>query len=433
MAAGQRLTRFLGRSQLALGAWAVVAAFSTYYCMYAFRKPFTAASYEEFAPVLGVDFKTVLTVTQVIGYASSKFLGIKIVSEMAPAKRAFALLGMIGVAEVALLLFAVVPAPYNAFFLFLNGLPLGMVWGLTFGFLEGRRMSEILGVGLSGSYIVASGHTKYVGVQLLEAGVPTQWMPFATGLVFVVPLVLAVAMLAVLPQPDERDVAERTVRVPMDAAARRSFFLAFLPGLLPLTLLHFVLTAYRDFRDNFVVELWKGLGYAGAPEKLATTEQWITVGVLGALALLMVIKSHRTALVVVHAVMATGTALVGVSTLAFRAGLLAPDHWMLATGFGLYLAYVPYGCILFERMVAALGIAATTGFLIYVVDAVGYLGSVVLQLFRSFGAADLSWVDFFVGFSYVTSVVCTVAFLASMVYFARVTAVHEAARRAQAA
>lgn len=27
--------------------WAVVAAFGTYFCMYGFRKPFTAASYSE--------------------------------------------------------------------------------------------------------------------------------------------------------------------------------------------------------------------------------------------------------------------------------------------------------------------------------------------------------------------------------------------------
>ena len=28
------------------------------------------------------------------------------------------------------------------------------------------------------------------------------------------------------------------------------------PGLLPLTLLYVLLTAYRDFRDNFAVEIW---------------------------------------------------------------------------------------------------------------------------------------------------------------------------------
>ena len=57
--------------------------------------------------------------------------------------------------EVALLLFALVPAPYNFGCLFLNGLPLGMVFGLVLSFLEGRRLTEALAAGLCASFIVA--------------------------------------------------------------------------------------------------------------------------------------------------------------------------------------------------------------------------------------------------------------------------------------
>jgi hypothetical protein len=37
----------LSRGGLALSVWCVVAAFGTYFCMYAFRKPFTAATYTD--------------------------------------------------------------------------------------------------------------------------------------------------------------------------------------------------------------------------------------------------------------------------------------------------------------------------------------------------------------------------------------------------
>ena len=46
----------------------------------------------------------------------------------------------------------------------------------------------------------------------------------------------------------------------MDAEARKAFFMRYLPGLLSLTVLYILLTAYRDFRDNFAVEIWKALG-----------------------------------------------------------------------------------------------------------------------------------------------------------------------------
>ena len=46
--------------------------------MYAFRKPYTAATYDQIEE-FGLDYKEVLILTQVIGYTISKFIGIKFV------------------------------------------------------------------------------------------------------------------------------------------------------------------------------------------------------------------------------------------------------------------------------------------------------------------------------------------------------------------
>src|SRR5262245_47998797 len=134
---------------LALSAWCVVAAFGAYFCMYAFRKPFTPSTYE--GDRLGeVGYKTVLVTAQVLGYTLSKFLGIKFIAELTPQRRVASLLGLIGLAQLALLLFALTPAPFNFPWLFLNGVPLGMVFGLVLSFLEGRRRSEERRVGKEG-------------------------------------------------------------------------------------------------------------------------------------------------------------------------------------------------------------------------------------------------------------------------------------------
>jgi hypothetical protein len=51
---------------LSLSAWCIVAAFGTYFCMYAFRKPFTAGSYAETS--LGdAGYKSILVTAQVLG------------------------------------------------------------------------------------------------------------------------------------------------------------------------------------------------------------------------------------------------------------------------------------------------------------------------------------------------------------------------------
>lgn len=173
-----------------LVAWAIGAAFSAYFCMYAFRKPFAAAAYE--GELLGVQFKIALVLSQVLGYALSKFLGIRLVSETARARRAATLLTLIGIAELALIAFGLLPPAGQVVAIFFNGLPLGAVWGLVFGYLEGRKTTELLGAGLSASYIVASGAVKSVGSLLLEQGVPEAWMPALTGAMFLPPFLLAV-------------------------------------------------------------------------------------------------------------------------------------------------------------------------------------------------------------------------------------------------
>ena len=58
---------------------------------------------------------------------------------MRPGHRAWALVLLIAWAETALVLFAVLPPQGKVVALFLNGLPLGTVWGVVFSFLEGRR------------------------------------------------------------------------------------------------------------------------------------------------------------------------------------------------------------------------------------------------------------------------------------------------------
>ena len=84
--------------------FAILAAFSTYFCMYSYRKPFAAAKFEGIT-FLGtaVALKTALVISQIIGYAFSKYIGIKVCSEVTPGRRAWTLIGLVLAAEIALL------------------------------------------------------------------------------------------------------------------------------------------------------------------------------------------------------------------------------------------------------------------------------------------------------------------------------------------
>ncbi|MGC1547786.1 MAG: DUF5690 family protein, partial [Rhodanobacter sp.] len=268
------------QQQLAINLLAGGAAFLAYASMYAFRKPFTAAEFSGMY-VAGIDYKVWLVIAQVFGYMLSKVRGITWIAEMQRQNRAQALAGLIGFAWLALLGFALVPAPWNIAFLFLNGLPLGMVWGVIFGYLEGRRGTEMMGAFMCASFIVASGVVKSVGMYLMiHYGVSEFWMPFATGMVFVPPLCFATWLLERLPAPNADDIASRCVRMPMDAKSRRAFLARFLPGVALIVMAYVSLTVVRDFRDNFAAEIWEDLGLGHNAAVFTQTEVPIAIAVL---------------------------------------------------------------------------------------------------------------------------------------------------------
>ena len=259
--------------------WAMLAAFGTYFCMYAFRKPFTAAKFDD-VMVSGLTFKSVLVTSQVIGYSISKFIGIKVISEMRPARRAATLLSLIGASEVALILFGIVPPPWNAIFMFFNGLPLGMVFGLVMGFLEGRRVTEALSAGLCASFILADGATKSVGSWLLQEGVSEFWMPAVTGGLFTIPLIVCVTALAKIPPPNQLDVEARSERVQMTREDRWWLMRRYSFGLSMLVVMYLLVTILRSIRADFATEIWVGLGEPAAPQTFTTSELFVALGVV---------------------------------------------------------------------------------------------------------------------------------------------------------
>ncbi|PXX31315.1 DUF5690 family protein [Arenibacter sp. ARW7G5Y1] len=395
------------------------ASFGTYFCMYAFRKPFTVATFEDLS-FAGVDYKIILIIAQVLGYMLSKFIGIKVISELQANKRIYYLLGLILAAEASLLLFAITPPPYNFIFMLLNGLPLGMVWGIVFSYLEGRKFTEFLGVILCSSFIVSSGAVKSVGLLVMENWQVSQfWMPFVTGGIFLAPFVFFAWLLNKIPQPTEEDKELRTERKPMTGKDRRKVFLAFLFPIIILVFFYTFLTALRDFRDNFSREIWDALGYEGDAAIYTISELPIAILVLVIIGSLGVIKNNYKAFVSYHYLLLFGTIAIGLSALLFQMALISPILWMISVGFGLYICYVPFNCIFFDRMIATFRIKGNAGYLIYIADAFGYLGSMGVLLYKNFGQSKLSWLNFFMTSTYLIAVLGTIITLVSLFYFKR--------------
>jgi hypothetical protein len=429
--------------QPVLVCYAALAAFATYFCMYAFRRPFAVATFEG-ESFLGsaVALKTAIVISQIIGYALSKYIGIKVCSEVEARQRAPLLILLILWAELALVVYGLVPDDFKVLAIFLNGLSLGMVWGLVVRYLEGRRTSELLLAALSCSYIVSSGVVKDAGRAILHgdaahwwralpgAGqvisgwmshIGEGWMPAVTGLHFLPMFLIAVWLLQALPEPSAADIAERVQRQPMSRGARLAFLRRFLLPLVLLCTAYLFVTAYRDFRDSYQVEILDALGYAYELNKtiISQTEALVALGVMVAMALLNLVADNRRGLVATFSLMIAGIALLGVGTVMLQMRWIDGFWWMTLTGLGSYLAYVPFGAVLFDRLIASTRVAGTAVFGINLADSVGYAGSVGVQLFHDLTPHPLTRLAFLEALSYFMCLVGIGCLLVSCLYFSR--------------
>ncbi|MDQ6889998.1 MAG: DUF5690 family protein, partial [Bacteroidota bacterium] len=372
--------------------FAAVITFLTYASVYAFRKPFTVGSFTRAPLIFGMEYKDALVIIQVIGYMLSKFYGIKFIAELKRFGRGKIILLLVGISWLALLFFAIVPPPFNIIFLFINGFPLGLLWGIIFTFVEGRKATDFIGASLAVSFIFSSGFVKSVAKYLqVDFNVTDWWLPFLTGLVFILPLLFFVYLLEKIPPPSQEDIESRIVRLPMTKTQRKNFFSEFRYGLVMIIILYVFLTVFRDIRDNFAADIWRELGFGNQPSVFTATEIPITIIVLVLIGSMILIRNNKRALVVTHIIIVAGFFIAGLSSFMFINHFISPFLWMTLVGLGLYMGYIPFNCILFERLIATFKLGGNVGFLMYVADSFGYLGSVAVIICKTIFSNKLQW------------------------------------------
>ena len=378
-----------------IALYAALVSFGTYVFVFGFRKSFTVCTFDglTFGPIA---YKTALVISQMLGYLMAKFYGIKFISGLKKVNRYKIIFLLTGIAWMAWLFFAIIPAPYNVAFLFLNGFPLGMLWGVVFSYVEGRKSTDFIGAALAVSFIFSAGWVKSVGAWLMiQFHITEFWVPFCTGLVFALPLIICVYGLEQVPPPSAEDEQLRTTRIPMTAADRKNIIKQYLPGVIAFVVIYLFATIFRDIRDNFSADMWKEMGYGSKPAIFTQTETPITILILVVMGAVVAIKNSFKALMVAHAFILIGFVIAGVSTYYFTHQLLDPFWWMMWVGLGLYLVYIPFNSIFFDRLIAAFSMKGNVGFFIYVADSIGYVGSVSVMLVKEGMTLQIQWTKFF--------------------------------------
>jgi hypothetical protein len=223
-------------------------------------------------------------------------------------------------------------------------------------------------------------------------------------------------ILSILPLPDEDDIIDRAERKPMNNDQRKTFVKEFGLGLIMFIFSYVVLTAYREFRDNFMPELLLESGLKYNSSIFTKTEIPIAIAVLVIMASFRWITNHKRAFALINVLLILGTFIIAVSTFLFEQQLITEITWLVCVGFGAYIAYAMCNSLYFERMLASFRNTGTVGFLITLSDFYAYFGSILVLFYKNFFYANTSNITFFIYSSYLVSCFYFVSIMVSWLY-----------------
>lgn len=411
-------------SDLLLILWAGGAALLSYSLVYALRKPYTAASFDGFT-IFGTDYKVAVTTIQILGYLIAKFFGIKIISELKRENRFRFFLYSAILAEVSLIAFGLLSVPYNVIAMLVNGLSLGCMWGVIFSFIEGRKVTDMLASLLGVSIVFSSGLAKSFGLFAMnELHIDQFWMPAAIGGVALPLLILMGYLLKRLPAPTAEDIALRNERVVLDHNGRVRLFKKYAPILSVLFIGNFMLLVLRDIKEDFLVNI---LDMSGQSSWLfARIDSIVTLVILGIFCLFTRCRNNIKALLWLIAMVVCGCMIMTFVSFNYKTLNLQPIVWLFVQSLSLYIAYLTFQTIFFDRFIACFRINGNVGFFIAIIDFIGYVGTVSLLSVKELLSVELEWFALYNHMACVVGIFCTVLFTVAgiLIYRKYLTQIH---------
>lgn len=352
-------------------------AFSTYSCMYAIRKPFSAFLYDE--TLLGWNIKNWMVLAQLLGYTLSKFTGIRWIGKLNRTTRRLQLITMLFIAAMALWIIPFCDPMFWPILMLVNGFPLGMVWGIVFSYVEGRDLTEFIGAILACTFVFTSGFVKFLTLSMSEyfqmSGV------HATATISALSCVLACFFsffLEKIPGPTEDETKRHAPRIELSLKDQKRFFLENLRFLVPAIFIYMILTFLRDFRDNFFAEL---LNYSHSFDgaTIAKYETIITLVLLSGIPLISKIRNHLIAIQLTFITALFGGILNLLSYGLYTSNYISGSLLVLSSGLGLYAGYILINISIMNRIVGYHQKPGNCGFLMYAADSSGYLVSLLVM------------------------------------------------------
>jgi hypothetical protein len=143
------------------------------------------------------------------------------------------------------------------------------------------------------------------------------------------------------------------------------------------------------------------------------------LGIVVSSSVMILVKDNKKAFYLGLFICLLGFILSLIAVIGLQVNFLNGFWFMVLVGLGLYLPYVVVHTTIFERLLAMTREKGNCGYLMYLADAIGYLGYVAVIISNSFVSKQISVLNLFVIMVASISVISCVLVVFAWIYFVK--------------
>ena len=132
-----------------------------------------------------------------------------------------------------------------------------------------------------------------------------------------------------------------------------------------------------------------------SPWLFAKIDSVVTLIILVVFGLMVFVKDNLKALSILFGLIIMGMIVMSVVSFGQERFQLSPVVWLFVQSLCLYIAYLTFQTIFFDRFIACFKIHGNVGFFIVTTDFLGYTGTVLVLVLKEFCNPHIDWAVFY--------------------------------------